>query len=120
MGMISLLLVNLFEKGMVSTASCHLKGLLDTGHEDLKETRVLNRIMKVTPNGLLYEAGPRHAERSIKAFELADSKPVVINVSNDLPQKSDVCPVASLNARMKIIDDALCNSAAWGTPHRGA
>ena len=44
---------------------------------DMKEMRVLNRIVRITPDGLLYEADPRHAEMLIKAFKLEDSKPVV-------------------------------------------
>ena len=66
-----------FEKGMTDTFECKLKGRLGTGDKDAKEMRVLNRIVRVTPNGLLYEADPRHAEMLIKAFKLEDSKPVV-------------------------------------------
>ena len=66
-----------FEKGMTDTFECKLKGRLGTGDDDLKEMRVLNRIVRITPHGLLYEADPRHAEMLIKAFKLEDSKPVV-------------------------------------------
>lgn len=66
-----------FEKGMTATFECKLKGRLGTGDNDMKEMRVLNRIVRITPDGLLYEADPRHAEMLIKAFKLEDSKPVV-------------------------------------------
>ena len=39
--------------------------------------RVLNRIVRVTDEGLLYEADPRHAEMLIRAFNLSDAKSVV-------------------------------------------
>ena len=65
------------ERGMTETFECKLKGRLGTGGEDLKEMRVLNRIVRITPDGLLYEADPRHAEMLIKAFKLEGSKPVV-------------------------------------------
>ena len=62
---------------MTATFECKLKGRLGTGDNDMKEMRVLNRIVRITPDGLLYEADPRHAEMLIKAFKLEDSKPVV-------------------------------------------
>ena len=66
-----------FERGMTDTFECKLKGRLGTGDDDLKEMRVLNRIVRITSDGLLYEADPRHAEMLIKAFKLEGSKPVV-------------------------------------------
>ena len=66
-----------FEKGMADTFECKLKGRLGTGPNDAKEMRVLNRIVRITDDALLYEADPRHAEMIIKAFKLEESKPVV-------------------------------------------
>ena len=62
---------------MQKSFECNLKGRLGTGCDDLKEMRVLNRIVRVTEHGILYEADPRHAEMLIRAFHLGDSKPVV-------------------------------------------
>ena len=62
---------------MQETVECKLKGRLGTGPEDLKEMRVLNRVVRVSDDGLLYEADPRHAEMLIRAFNLSDAKPVV-------------------------------------------
>ena len=39
--------------------------------------RVLNRIVRITDGGLLYEADPRHAEMLIKSLKLEDAKSVV-------------------------------------------
>ena len=36
--------------------------------EDLKEVKVLNRILRWTPEGITYEADPRHVEMLIKDF----------------------------------------------------
>ena len=83
-----------FEKGMTETFECKLKGRLGTGDEDAKEMRVLNRIVRVTPDGLRYEADPRHAEMLIQAFKLEGSKSVVTpgvksNAVEDDPDKLD-------------------------------
>ena len=66
-----------FEKGMTDTFECKLKGRLGTGANDAKEMRVLNRIVRITNDGLLYEADPRHAEMLVKAFKLEDAKAAV-------------------------------------------
>ena len=66
-----------YEQGMAEAFECKLKGRLGTGDDDCREMRVLNRIVRVTKNGLLYEADPRHAEMIIKAFSLESAKAVV-------------------------------------------
>ena len=50
---------------------------MERGSNDLKEMRVLNRIVRITDGGLLYEADPRHAEMLIKSLKLEDAKSVV-------------------------------------------
>eukprot|EP00969_Alexandrium_andersonii_P091539 4040444-Alexandrium_andersonii.AAC.1 len=39
---------------------------LGGGATDLKEARLLNRIIRWTPGGYLYEADPRHAEQLLR------------------------------------------------------
>ena len=51
-----------FEEGMTQYFECSLKGLLGTCPDDCTETRVLNRTIRISENGLLYAADPRHAE----------------------------------------------------------
>ena len=53
------------------------EGRLGMGKDDLKEMRVLNRIVRITEDALLYEADPRHAEMLIQSFQLEGSKAVV-------------------------------------------
>eukprot|EP00969_Alexandrium_andersonii_P145860 6451488-Alexandrium_andersonii.AAC.1 len=43
-----------------------VEGRLGGGEADLKEARVLNRAIRWTPSGYLYEAGPRHAEQLVR------------------------------------------------------
>eukprot|EP00975_Prorocentrum_lima_P044736 9371200-Prorocentrum_lima.AAC.1 len=42
---------------------CKVEGRLGGGAGDLKEVRLLNRVIRWTPGGYLYEADPRHAEQ---------------------------------------------------------
>ena len=66
-----------YEAGMQQSFDCKLKGRLGLDPEDCKEMRVLNRIVRITESGVLYEADPRHAEMTIKAFHLENGKSVV-------------------------------------------
>ena len=66
-----------YETGMQKEFDCKLKGRLGTASTDCKEMRVLNRIVRISDDGLLYEADPRHAEMLIKAFHLEEAKAVV-------------------------------------------
>ncbi len=53
-------------------------GRLGGGKGELRELRVLNRVIRWTPTGLKYEADPRHAEivlRGVAGVERALSSP---------------------------------------------
>eukprot|EP00969_Alexandrium_andersonii_P087899 3877494-Alexandrium_andersonii.AAC.1 len=53
---------------------CKVEGRLGGGPSDLQEVELLNRIIRWTPSGLLFEADPRHAEqllRDLREFELS-------------------------------------------------
>ena len=50
------------------------KGRLGPEARDRKELRVLNRVLRITPEGLSYEADPRHAEHLIKALGLSECR----------------------------------------------
>ena len=63
-----------YEAGMQKSFECRLKGRLGSASEEM---RVLNRIVRITKVGLLYEADPRHAEMLITVFHLEDAKSVV-------------------------------------------
>ena len=66
-----------YEAGMKKTFECKMKGRLGRGRDDLKEMRVLNRIVRITDDGLLYEADPRHAELLAKSLNLENCNKMV-------------------------------------------
>eukprot|EP00969_Alexandrium_andersonii_P292457 12925906-Alexandrium_andersonii.AAC.1 len=45
---------------------CKVEGRLGGGPSDLQEVKLLNRIIRWAPGGLLYEADPRHAEQLLR------------------------------------------------------
>ena len=53
-----------------------LRGILGPDSWDNQEITLLNRVLRWTPSGIIYEADPRHAEMIISALGLQDSKPV--------------------------------------------
>ena len=66
-----------YEAGMRETFECKMKGRLGRGPKDLKEMRVLNRIVRITDSGLRYEADPRHAELLAGSLNLENCKATV-------------------------------------------
>ena len=64
-----------YEDSMKAAFEIKLKGRLGSDPGDLKEMRVLNRIVRICPEGLLYESDPRHVELLAKALHLEDCKP---------------------------------------------
>ena len=59
-----------YKEGMTKTFECKTKGRLGRAKDDLKEMRMLNQIVRITDNGLRYEADPRHAELLAKSLNL--------------------------------------------------
>ena len=53
-----------------------VRGRLGVGCPGDNELRILNRIVRVTPRGLEYEADPRHVDLMTSSLKLQDSKPV--------------------------------------------
>ena len=53
-----------------------MRGRLGEEAHDIKEIRLLNRIIRITPVGLMYEADPRHAELPAKSMNLGNCKHV--------------------------------------------
>ena len=51
--------------------------IVGTGERDVQETRVLNRVIRVTPEGWEYEADQRHAEIIVKQLGLEEAKPTM-------------------------------------------
>ena len=53
---------------------------LGSGKDDHKEGRILNRIVRWTHEALIYEAGPRQGEKSIRILRMEGSKSITTPV----------------------------------------
>ena len=60
-----------------------LKGKLGLEKRDLREMRVLNRIVRVSEDGLAYEPDPRHAELIVEKLQLQDVNPLTTPHADD-------------------------------------
>ena len=65
-----------YEKGLSQRFECKFRGRLGEDPQDLKEIRILNRVIRITSTGLLYEADPRHAELLAKSMGLDNCRHV--------------------------------------------
>ena len=65
-----------YEEGLRKSFECKMRGSLGEEAHDMKEIQLLNRIIPITPVGLMYEADPRHAELLAKAINLGTCKHV--------------------------------------------
>ena len=72
--------------------------------------RVLNRIVRITDGGLLYEADPRHAEMLIKSLNLEDAKSVVTPGIKPPTDSYDIDKIDTdaLEAIRQIVAELLC------------
>ena len=69
--------LNWYENKLKESFEIKIRGRLGEGCKGPQEIRILNRMVSITDEGLLYEADPRHAEMLIKAFHLENGKSVV-------------------------------------------
>ena len=59
---------------MQETFEVKLRGRLGEYNDDLKEIRVLNKVLRITYEGLTYEADPRHVELLARSLGLAGTR----------------------------------------------
>ena len=109
--------LNLYEAGLKKAFECKVRGRLGLDESDMKEIRILNRIVRITDKGLLYEADPRHVELLAKSLGLETCKPVATpgvkqtfdETTMDLPvndQPEKLSPVIHVrNDRRIMFDD---------------
>ena len=106
-----------YEAGLRKSFECKMRGRLGEEPEDLKEIRMLNRIIRITSTGLLYEADPRHAELLARSMGLEDCKQVATpgvkkaftDDVMDLPIVDECDQVSSIDVRMSRINFDLDN-----------
>ena len=97
-----------YEAGLKKSFECKLRGRLGVEAHDAKEIRLLNRIVRITDQGLLYEADPRHAELLAKSMNLEQCRHVATpgvkkgftDDVMDLPIAPEPEVVANVNERM--------------------
>ena len=63
--------------------------IIGRGKNDLKEARILNRVVRITPEGWEYEADQRHAEIIINSLGLEESKEVTTAGEDSKPWKEE-------------------------------
>lgn len=66
-----------YENAMGEAFEIKHKGRLGHDINDLKEMRLLNRILRIDDHGLLYEADPRHVELLARELDLDHATPYV-------------------------------------------
>ena len=64
------------EDGLRKSFECTTRDRRGSEPSDLKEIRMLNRILRIAPGGLRYGADPKHAELLAKSMGLDDCKKV--------------------------------------------
>ena len=57
-----------YESKLAESFELKLRGHLGEAPGCIQEMRILNRIVRLTPEGLLYESDPRHAEMLVQAL----------------------------------------------------
>ena len=94
-----------YEAGLKKSFECKIRGRLGSEAKDTKEIRLLNRIIRITEKGLLYEADPRHAELLAKSMGLEQSRSVATPGTKrpfsdevmDLPISEDDATIATMD-----------------------
>ena len=64
------------EQILATAFDIKVRGRIGVGCPGDNEIRILNRIVRITENGLEYEADPRHVDLITESLDLAESKPV--------------------------------------------
>ena len=90
---------------MAKHFECKFKGRLGHGADDLKEIRVLNRIVRIVPEGLLYEPDPRHIELLAKGVDLIMQQSNSRATPGIKPKWEDVPPEESIESIIASIRD---------------
>ena len=92
-----------YEKGLASFFQLKVRGRLGPEASDDKEVRILNRIVRVVPSGLCYEADPRHVEILVKSLGVENAKSVASPGVKDYAEVEDDSDEASGNTNDSII-----------------
>ena len=107
------------ETEMAKHFELKLRGRLGVDSETGSEIRILNRVVRITPDGLEYEADPRHVELITESLDLAGCKsvnsPGVKNPDPDLEASKGECALGGDADSPKADKKAAENTCVEGT-----
>lgn len=97
------------------------RGILGPEVNDMKEIRILNRIVAWEPDGIRYEADQRHAEVLVKALNLQDAKGVEtpgtqMSVDAAMQAREQGTPLSNAEATAYRACAARCNCLGLDRP----
>ena len=96
---------------------------LGHGKDEMAEIRILNKVVRMTNEGIELEADPRHAELVIKELGLQGAKPSPVPGSKDEAKKSAGSTPESRRAERQVdsINDAKVSlkNEIWELEHSG-
>ena len=75
-----------FETELAKSFEVKLRGRVGEPADCLKEMRILNRVIRLTPQGLLYESDPRHAELLVRCMDVG---PAFVSTPGDKLHEAD-------------------------------
>ena len=81
--------LNTYEQGMLKAFDCDVRGRLGPEAQDAKEIKILNRFLRVVPEGLRYEADPRHVELLATALGLEACREVSTPGAKGCPEEQN-------------------------------
>ena len=110
------------ERGLQECFDVKLRGRLGEDDGDLREIRVLNRILRVTPSGLTWEADPRHCELLMRSLNLESSRHIStpgVRWVEDLehgPSENETPPSHVASQEETYVDSAVCSIVDGRSP----
>ena len=104
-----------YEQELSKVFELKVRGRLGEGPKDDKEIRIINRIVRIMPGGLAYEADPRHAEMLARSLGIHDAKPVLTPGVKQLYETAG-------EVESKVADDAdaIVAAISVGKPHKSS
>ena len=110
--------LNWYETEMAKHFEIKIRGRLGEGCAGDNELRILNRVVKVTPDGLTYEADPRHTDLLSESLSLSEAKAVATPGSKDPEPDYDMIKTDESNAAIGLsgeIGDSKINAFAFSS-----
>ena len=88
---------------------CKVEGIMGSGVGELKEARILNRVIRWGKDGIKYEADPRHVEYLVRDLSLGSTTPLSTPI---LRASGTAAPEARDSAVVEEVDEPLSEADA--------